>query len=266
MRTKDFVQTIFLLCSIITIFIFGVIYYLMLNDNNSVGIIKESLTLTASFFGGIATLAAAYIATILFNDWRHQASFDLKKFHVNEISFLLALSYDDLHKMKEILINIKNTKEFKVLSEKYCSFKAKDLRDEFYSKQLNVKMLDRLNKTDNEIFKIYSIYQNHISYLLDHFNRIQGSYICYYNKLISEMGNAERKIMVETIDTYANSQEKNISEALQLQKDLSLKFGFKKENVSYVFNNIFEMIDQISIIYEQLETKVIDSIDLKTND
>ncbi|NLP55343.1 hypothetical protein OSH17_12410 [Acinetobacter baumannii] len=79
MRTKDFVQTIFMLCSVITIFIFGVIYYLMLSDNNSEGIIKEALTLTANFFGGIATLAAAYVATILFNDWKepyHQEKLD----------------------------------------------------------------------------------------------------------------------------------------------------------------------------------------------
>ncbi|WP_447500318.1 hypothetical protein [Acinetobacter oleivorans] len=229
---------------------------------NVLSISADNISAFGSVLGACGAFFAAFVATYLFNDWRHQASFDLKKQHVNEIIYLLALSYDELHKIEEILLNVKKTKEYKVLSEKYCSFKAKDLRDEFYSKQLNVKMLDRLNKTDNEIFNIYAKYQNHFSYLLDHFNRIQDSYIRYYGKLISEMGSAECKIMVETIDTYANSQEKNSQEAIQLQAHISHRFGFEKEKISYIFADIFEMIDQITEIYEDLETKVLDSIDL----
>ena len=36
--------------------------------------------------------------------------------------------------MEEILENLKNVKDYKILYEKYYSFKANDLRDEFYSK------------------------------------------------------------------------------------------------------------------------------------
>lgn len=39
------------------------------------GALKEVLSMTASFFGGIATLVAAYIATQLFNDWKDQEKY-----------------------------------------------------------------------------------------------------------------------------------------------------------------------------------------------
>ena len=140
MHIKDLIQTVFLICSVVSIILFGFIYYLMVGESNaSIAQIKDSLTLTASFFGGIATLATAYVAASLFNDWRHQASFELKKEHVNEICYLLALSYDELHKVKEILINLKKVNKYKILSEDFCTFIANDLRDEFYRKQLNVR-------------------------------------------------------------------------------------------------------------------------------
>ncbi|ENV34301.1 hypothetical protein [Acinetobacter gerneri] len=39
--------------------------------------LKESLTLTATFFSAYATLGAAYIAANLFNDWRAQKKYEI---------------------------------------------------------------------------------------------------------------------------------------------------------------------------------------------
>lgn len=41
--------------------------------------LKETLTLTISFFGGLATLSAACVAIYLFNDWRDQHNAGIKK-------------------------------------------------------------------------------------------------------------------------------------------------------------------------------------------
>ncbi|MDC4397385.1 hypothetical protein OHV36_01245 [Acinetobacter baumannii] len=227
----------------------------------------DNISAFGSILGASGAFFAAFVATYLFNDWRLQASFDLKKQHVNEISYLLAQSYDELHKMEEILLNLKNVEDYKILSEKYYSFKANDLRDEFYSKQLNVKILDRLNKSGNEIFDIYAKYQNHFVYLVDNFNRIQKSYIRYYDKFNSTMSNAERLIMQhkESFPKYILS-EKNIDEVGYLNTHIYFPIRFEKENISYKFNNIFELINKISEIYKDLETKVLDSIDLTKND
>ncbi|RZG64531.1 MULTISPECIES: hypothetical protein [Acinetobacter] len=40
--------------------------------------LKETLTITIGFFGGFATLGAAFIAAYLFNDWRDQSIAELK--------------------------------------------------------------------------------------------------------------------------------------------------------------------------------------------
>ncbi|CAA0182675.1 hypothetical protein RG384_002212 [Acinetobacter baumannii] len=265
MHIKDLIQTVFLICSVVSIILFGFIYYLMVGESNaSIAQIKDSLTLTASFFGGIATLATAYVAASLFNDWRHQASFELKKEHVNEICYLLALSYDELHKVKEILINLKKVNKYKILSEDFCTFIANDLRDEFYRKQLNVKILDRLNHNSNSIFSIYSIYQTHFTYLIENFSRIQESYTKYYDKFNSEISNSERTHIMNTrtFPEYVNPKEKNNVEVGLLNVHINFPVKFIGNNELYKFESIYELIERIDNIYKELENHLLDSIDL----
>ncbi|RZG76656.1 hypothetical protein [Acinetobacter sp. WCHAc060025] len=71
MTLKDSVQTAILIVGFFSLLIFGVSYYFILIDPDSSNHpLKESLSITASFFGGFATLTAAYIASKLFNDWK----------------------------------------------------------------------------------------------------------------------------------------------------------------------------------------------------
>lgn len=56
-----------------TLIIFGIVYILMVSDDVlSVARLEKALNTTGSYFGGIATLTAAYIASKMFNDWRAQ--------------------------------------------------------------------------------------------------------------------------------------------------------------------------------------------------
>lgn len=67
------VETSILVVGIFTLLVFGGSYYFVLSDANlSTQPLKDALSITASFFGGFATLTAAYIASRLFNDWREQ--------------------------------------------------------------------------------------------------------------------------------------------------------------------------------------------------
>ncbi|MFN4105715.1 MULTISPECIES: hypothetical protein [Acinetobacter] len=73
MKISRLASTIFLAATISTIYLFGLIFYTLNNiDGNKISILKDSISLTSNFFGGIAALIAAYIATQLFNDWREQ--------------------------------------------------------------------------------------------------------------------------------------------------------------------------------------------------
>lgn len=73
MKIKDIIQTIIFVCCLIMIPIFGISYHLF--DQTilkSHEVLEKSFTVTTSIFGGAATLAAAYIASKLFNKWQDQ--------------------------------------------------------------------------------------------------------------------------------------------------------------------------------------------------
>lgn len=72
-KINKLVSTVVLGTTFSTVLLFGLIFYMYFNP--AIGYpsaLKEAFSITASFFGGIATLVAAYIAAQLFNDWRAQ--------------------------------------------------------------------------------------------------------------------------------------------------------------------------------------------------
>lgn len=80
------VQTALLIVGFFTLLVFGGSYYFVLSDiDASKQPLRDSLSITASFFGGFATLTAAYIASKLFNDWRDQFKLELKSKYCKEI-------------------------------------------------------------------------------------------------------------------------------------------------------------------------------------
>lgn len=80
------VETSILFVGFFTLFVFGASYYFVLSDTNpTTQPLKDSLSITASFFGGFATLVAAYIASLLFNDWRDQFRLELKSKYCKDI-------------------------------------------------------------------------------------------------------------------------------------------------------------------------------------
>lgn len=72
MKVKDIIQTAIFVCSLLVIPIFAFAYYsYSQTDLKLVEVLDKSFGVTAGLFGGAATLTAAYIASLLFNDWRH---------------------------------------------------------------------------------------------------------------------------------------------------------------------------------------------------
>lgn len=80
MKIGKFVSTIILITSFCSIYLFALIFCIYINSNSQIlSTLKDSLSTTSSFFGGIATLVAAYIASQLFNDWRDEKEFEIVK-------------------------------------------------------------------------------------------------------------------------------------------------------------------------------------------
>lgn len=78
MNISKMASTVILATTFSTILLFAFLFYLYED-------LKDALSDTASFFGGIATLVAAYIATQLFNDWRVVKQYEIKLDYVSTI-------------------------------------------------------------------------------------------------------------------------------------------------------------------------------------
>ncbi|RZG71927.1 hypothetical protein EXU29_12450 [Acinetobacter wuhouensis] len=94
------VQTSILFVGIFTLLVFGASYYFVLADTKPTDQpLKDALSVTASFFGGFATLTAAFIGSKLFNDWRDQ--------HNKQVnSDFIMKFYDNLFEMKATAISV----------------------------------------------------------------------------------------------------------------------------------------------------------------
>nr|WP_257219152.1 MULTISPECIES: hypothetical protein [unclassified Acinetobacter] len=68
---RNFVAKTLAITFIILLFLFA-FTWIIFDFQNSSDSIKDTWIIVSSLFSGIATLAAAYIATQLFNDWREQ--------------------------------------------------------------------------------------------------------------------------------------------------------------------------------------------------
>lgn len=87
MNISKMASTVILTTTIATIFLFAIIFYLYGGEDAR---LKEAFLTTSGFFGGIATLVAAYIATQLFNDWRVEKQFEINQQYVISIKSKVA--------------------------------------------------------------------------------------------------------------------------------------------------------------------------------
>ena len=71
MKVSKHISTVILASSFSSILLFAFIFWLYSNsDSKTLSTLKDALSTTSGFFGGITTLIAAYIASKLFNDWK----------------------------------------------------------------------------------------------------------------------------------------------------------------------------------------------------
>ena len=94
MNISKIASTVILATSFAVVFLFAFIFYLYSSISGiSLNNLKDALSMTASFFGGIATLVAAYVAAKLFNDWKEQ----------ERMVFIRNTAYDSSNLMVQII-------------------------------------------------------------------------------------------------------------------------------------------------------------------
>lgn len=219
MKIKDQVQTVFLICCVISIILFGFIYSLMVKDiNNLAETVKESFSLTASFFGGIATLAAAYIATILFNDWKDQEKYKLHLKFIESISSDCIVLISELRKIAYPTAKIKAAIKIYKADPENTEVTIKDIReliDENYEVNLfmvkyfkaAINSLDRYSKFSND-FSL-STYKSIIILYYSEYTQYKSAHINDPDKSMDEIQTDAIKLL-DLIKKFSSKIEQEL--------------------------------------------------------
>lgn len=102
MNISKMASTVILATTLATIFLFVIIFYLYGGGSDA---LKDALSMTASFFGGITTLAAAYIAYYLYDDWRKPHNLSIETEHKKEILKIIRKIIPIEHKYDRLISN-----------------------------------------------------------------------------------------------------------------------------------------------------------------
>jgi hypothetical protein len=196
------VSTVILISSIATIFLFALIFWLYTNaDSQSLTSLKEALSTTSGFFGGIATLIAAYIASKLFNDWKKQTKYELKKEIITDIHAQLREKYSIIHYFNNELIRRHQDPDlFNIdpINEKELpSFDILKLTSDLQFMFDEYSILhndDKFIILYNNFLQLLKSYSYHLSLLVDKNNMVNLNYFdewvnCYRYGSIQDINN-----------------------------------------------------------------------------
>lgn len=138
---NDMLLKVIISTIISTTLLFGLIFYIYYSSNFQItDALKESFSVTASFFGGITTLAAAYVATKLFNDWKEQEEYNQNIQSVNRIINSCDNLIINLQSLIFPLSNLKSNSKFLFdnnITDEIVIKRVDDLAQEIFDKAMH---------------------------------------------------------------------------------------------------------------------------------
>lgn len=248
------VQTSILVVGFLSLIVFGGSYYFVLSDAKpSDQSLKDALSITASFFGGFATLTAAYIAAKLAINWKLQIK------HDKEIDILIEVSsaFSSLHRK---IMRLKISKNY-VISENIYDLdnlptvlnqKSKDFEMEVQELELLLDNLDRviknlclISKTQSDYFEdaVHEYFRitTDLKFLYDHFIKIliQGKCDKHSYKSLSSQDmfrvRFSQLYYVRNEDDYLEGIHNTDSPPLFLSTRYMIELNKKAQNITKQF-------------------------------
>lgn len=145
MKIKDITQTVIFICCLIVVPVFTFAYFLYANTElKPSDVFDKSFSPAFGFFGGAATLAAAYIAAKLVSNWKDQTKF-------NEQIRCLACIQNNLHDIKNEVDRIRNDNSkytfFAKLISQLANYENK------YNEYLDFDKIKPISIPDKNLFK-----------------------------------------------------------------------------------------------------------------
>lgn len=144
MRIKNSISNVLSISFVALLFLFA-FTWIIFDFNGSSSSLKDTWSIVSSFFGGLTTLVAAYIASLLYNDWRDQE---------NEV-FKRNLAYNIYNDMSDLLFMLL------VMNQKY---NIDDLQLKFHKINMDLLLYSKKEHLIKPIIKEFSyIYLKQIS-------------------------------------------------------------------------------------------------------
>ena len=257
MKFIKLISTVILVSSMATILLFAIIFWLYSNaDTKTLALLKESLSTTSSFFGGITTLVAAYIASSLYTDWKAQTKYTEQLKNISKI----AVKFE---KIPSIIKSIRSDKSNAVvLSDRYNYVTGKkrtiDQSLEFKIPSFDeiTNILDELEEvlilvkvysfaTDNEeISSKLALLKNSLNIWMHGFNKIKNDFE------VNRISRSEIKNPIDYAYLFCDSN----SEFYRLNiDDLGENYHIYNHNEIDIFHDQMDVFMAISEFLEKLE-------------
>lgn len=172
--------------SIILSFVFLMaIFWIVYVYSGDLTAIKDALNTTGSYFGGIATLAAAVVAAYLFSDWRVEKRFDQYSSHVEKITTEIINIHIDFDPLYFIIrdLNLESFKNKEILISNYELHKENPTLNTLIKLHHSIELFVNLSN-DSALMLKYLKYENSIIFIrkkIQHF--LKNIYPPYVERL-----------------------------------------------------------------------------------
>ncbi|WP_180127184.1 MULTISPECIES: hypothetical protein [unclassified Acinetobacter] len=210
--------------------------------------LKDTWSIVSSLFGGGATLVAAYIASLLFSDWRDPANYTTTKEQALEVMGVLSQVKYKLNTMQDNLRTLNKINAFLIFNEELLVYEKEDIHRKIYEVVKNIRFID------NNLFKEFALIHHHYIHSETFFILIIKEYKKYYNYFDEPQISLKRDIEVFPPISYCRYglDPNNISIANSLKRVLDRSVGFSIES-----NNSCEEV----FTFKDLPTMIIETIE-----
>lgn len=156
--------------------------------------ILSSLTLIGSFIGAFATLIAAYIASLLFNDWRIEKNYELESSLLKDTLLDLKPIFIEIHQIRSDSQNLKKITNCLIIKTDYLNRERIDIYKSIISLYPNIKIYSELTN-NKELLEIYNNFDKYLFCLDDFYNELfKTRYRRYYERYLEIIDPSKSKI------------------------------------------------------------------------
>ncbi|WP_180035610.1 MULTISPECIES: hypothetical protein [unclassified Acinetobacter] len=243
---KDKVQTVIFLSFLIIFPMFALAFTFYSQTNLGFSeVLDKSFSVSIGFFGGAATLTAAYIATLLFNDWRDPANHTTTKEQVLEAVGVLSQVKFKLNTMQDNLHTLNKINEFLIFNEELLVYDKEDLQKRFFEIVKNIRFIDET------MFDEFARINHHYIYCEIFYILIINEYKKYFDSIVENQATLRRKIEIfppKAYSYYGLDQSETIARS-SLKRVLDRPVGFSTKDKNsceevFSFNDLSKMITE----------------------